>query len=74
MKKMEEKNLGNPSAYTLNNNAAIMDCSFYLAQPKKQESPVAWHDDSKVFEMITKVGSKYFSILSSGVTLSGGPR
>ena len=41
MKKMEEKNLGNPSAYTLNTNAAIMDCSFYLAQPKKQESPVA---------------------------------
>ena len=35
------KNLGNPSAYRTNINAAIMDCSFYLAQPKKQESPVA---------------------------------
>ena len=35
------KNLGNPNAYTLNTNAVIMDCSFYSAQPKKQESPVA---------------------------------
>ena len=29
------KNLGNRSPYTLNTNAVIMDCSFYLGQPKK---------------------------------------
>ena len=48
MKKMEEKNLGNPSAYTLNTNAAIMDCSFYLAQPKKTGKPSSKHDMTTV--------------------------
>ena len=32
-----EKKWGKP--YTLNTNAAIMDCSFYLAQPKKPGKP-----------------------------------
>ena len=32
------KSLGNPSAYRININAAIMDCSFYLAQPKNRKA------------------------------------
>ena len=32
------KNLGNRSPYTLNTNAVIMDCSFYLGQPKNRKA------------------------------------